>query len=210
LISMASDPLLFLAMVAFISLSGVLAPGPLFATTIARGYGDGNAGLKVSFGHAVVELPLIAAIFFGLDTVLRNDAVFVGIGLIGGAVLAYLGMDMIRNRRTAVERAKISRHGSFISGAMLTAVNPYWLLWWATVGATLVAGSVEFGLIMLPAFAIVHLSCDFVWYSFVGFTVHRSKSMWSERRHHYLFLASGAIMLVFGAYFVVSSVLKIA
>jgi threonine/homoserine/homoserine lactone efflux protein len=196
-------------MVAFVSLSGVLAPGPLFAATIAKGYGEGKAGLKVSFGHAAVELPLIAAIFLGLDAVLRNDAVFIGIGLIGGVILLYLGTDMIRTRRTAIEKAKTNGRGSFLSGAMLTAVNPYWLLWWATVGATLIAGAVEFGLIMLPAFAIVHVSCDFAWYSFVGYTVHRSKSLWGERRHQYLFLASGVIMLVFGVYFVISSALKI-
>ncbi len=206
---MADSALLFLAGVAFVSLSGVLAPGPIFATTIADGYKDARAGVKVSIGHAIVELPLIAAIFLGLDTVLRNDSVFIAIGLLGGIILLYLGWDMIRSRHRIVQEEGGSRRGPLLSGIVLTAANPYWLLWWATVGAAMVAGAVEFGLIMLPIFAIVHLSCDFAWYSAVGYTVNRSKSFWSKKWHMYLFVASGAIMLVFGVYFLASSVLKL-
>ncbi len=90
------DVLLFLGMVAFVSLSGVMAPGPMFATTIAKGYNDLRAGLKISLGHAVIEIPLIAAIFLGFDTVLKNDQVFLAIGLIGGIILLILGADQIR------------------------------------------------------------------------------------------------------------------
>jgi threonine/homoserine/homoserine lactone efflux protein len=207
---MADSALIFLAEVAFVSLSGVLAPGPIFAATIADGYKDQNAGVKVSIGHAIIELPLIAAIFLGLDTVLSDDSVFVAIGLLGGLILLYMGFDMIRSRHHIVQGMEGSRRGPLISGLLLTAANPYWLLWWATVGAALVAGAVQFGLIMLPIFALVHLSCDFAWYSAVGFTVNKSKSFWNKKWHTYLFVASGIIMLVFGVYFLASSVLKLA
>ncbi len=206
---MADSALLFLAGVAFVSLSGVLAPGPIFATTIADGYKDARAGVKVSIGHAIVELPLIAAIFLGLDTVLKDDAVFIAIGLLGGIILLYLGWDMIRSRHRIVEEQNGSKRGPLLSGIVLTAANPYWLLWWATVGAALVAGAVEFGLIMLPIFAVVHISCDFAWYSAVGYSVNRSKAFWNKKWHMYLFVASGIIMLVFGVYFLMSSVLKL-
>ncbi|MGD1060122.1 MAG: LysE family transporter [Methanomassiliicoccales archaeon] len=206
---MADSALLFLAEVAFVSLSGVLAPGPMFAATIADGYKDPRAGVKVSVGHALIELPLIVAIFLGLDTVLRDDSVFIAIGLLGGLILLYLGFDMIRSRHRIVQEESGSRRGPLLSGVVLTAANPYWLLWWATIGAALIAGAVEFGLIMLPVFALVHISCDFAWYSAVGYTVNRSKSFWSKKWHTYLFVASGIIMLIFGIYFLASSVLKL-
>ena len=61
-----TDPLMFLGWVVLISASGVIAPGPLFATAVARGIDDPRAGLKISLGHAIVEMPLILTIFLGL------------------------------------------------------------------------------------------------------------------------------------------------
>ena len=201
-----NDPVLFLAMVALVSVSGVVTPGPLFATAIAKGYQDERAGIKVASGHALVELPLIVAIFLGLDTILKNDSVFIVIGLVGGVILLYLGIDTIKNWNAQVTKAAEKKAGSIVSGALMTAANPYFILWWATVGATLIAGTVEFGLIMLPIFAAVHLSCDYIWYTFVSFTVFRSKGAWSQKRHKYIFAGAGGIMVFFGLYFLTSSV----
>jgi threonine/homoserine/homoserine lactone efflux protein len=202
----ADDPLLFLATIAFISLSGVMAPGPIFATTIAKGYQDSKAGLKIATGHAVIELPLMAGIFLGLDTVLKNDTVFFAIGLIGGAILLYMGYDLIRSRESLVKEGAADGRNTFVAGIVMTAANPYFILWWATVGAALIAGAVAFGPMMLPLFAGVHLACDFVWYEGVSYAVFKSKRAWGARWHKWLFVASGAIMLFFGAYFLASSV----
>ena len=204
----SEDALLFLGMVAFVSLSGVMAPGPMFATTIAKGYHDLRAGLKISFGHAVIEIPLISAIFLGFDTVLKNDQVFIAIGLVGGVILLFLGMDQIRTRNSRVIQ-KDNERSSFISGIIMTAANPYFILWWATVGATLIAGAVKFGPVMLPIFAAVHLSCDFAWNYLLSFSVYKSKKVWNERWHRYLFVASGGIMTFFGLYFLLSSIQSI-
>ncbi|GAH55236.1 unnamed protein product, partial [marine sediment metagenome] len=57
---------LFLFSAVGISLTGVMLPGPLTAATIAKGYGDKNAGALIAVGHAVIEIPLIAAIYLGL------------------------------------------------------------------------------------------------------------------------------------------------
>ncbi|HTY47892.1 MAG TPA: LysE family transporter [Methanomassiliicoccales archaeon] len=202
----AGDPLLFLATIAFVSLSGVMAPGPIFATTITRGYQDGKAGLKIAVGHAVVEVPLMAGIFYGLDTLLKNDSVFFAIGLVGGAILLYMGYDVIRTRERQVAAGTKDGRNSFVAGIVMTAANPYFILWWATVGAALIAGAVAFGPIMLPLFAGVHLACDFAWYEGVSFAVFRSKRAFGTKWHKWLFVASGAIMLFFGLYFLASSI----
>ena len=202
----AGDPLLFLATIAFVSLSGVMAPGPIFATTITRGYQDGKAGLKIAVGHAVVEVPLMAGIFYGLDTLLKNDSVFFAIGLVGGAILLYMGYDVIRTRERQVAAGTKDGRNSFVAGIVMTAANPYFILWWATVGAALIAGAVAFGPIMLPLFAGVHLACDFAWYEGVSFAVFRSKRAFGTKWHKWLFVASCAIMLFFGLYFLASSI----
>jgi threonine/homoserine/homoserine lactone efflux protein len=194
----------FLASVAFVSLSGVMMPGPTFAATVAHGYNDRKAGLKITVGHALVEVPLIALIFLGFDTVLSDDSVIGTIGLVGGTIIIWMGAGMVRSRDVIVQ-GEDGTKSSFIAGVFTTATNPYWLLWWATVGAALVASATEYGLIMLPAFAIVHISCDAVWSYFISHTVNRTKGLWNVKWHHLLIVISGAIMMVFGVYFLVTS-----
>jgi threonine/homoserine/homoserine lactone efflux protein len=191
--------------VAFISLSGVIMPGPIFATTIAKGYQDARAGLKVSAGHAVIELPLIVAIFLGFEAVLKDEAVFAAIGIIGGAFLLYMGVSMFR---TKIDGGQVqgSKLGPFSAGIALTAVNPYFLLWWATAGASLISLATGFGLMMLPLFAAVHLACDFGWLQFVSFSVNRSRTFLTGERYRLLFGGCGILLVIFALYFMTSSI----
>ncbi|MBC7107552.1 MAG: LysE family transporter [Methanomassiliicoccales archaeon] len=204
------SPIIFLATVVLISLSGVIMPGPVFAVTIAKGYEDLKAGIKIASGHAAVEFPLIAAIFLGLDTVFKDDLVFTAIGLLGGLLLFYMSKDMLfPPKKITLGEKKSPAYGSFISGMITTAINPYFLLWWATVGAALIIGAMQFGLLMLPIFAIVHVTCDFAWYQLVSTFTYKSKKLWNEKKHRYLFIFSGLIMLFFGIYFILSSIARI-
>lgn len=204
------SPILFLAMVGFISITGVIMPGPVFAATVAKGYSDARAGLKIALGHAVVEIPLIIAIFLGLDYFFQDQAVFAAIGIMGGALLIYMGYSMIKSRKEILVKQEEARYGAFIAGILTTVSNPYFFLWWATIGAALIAGALEFGLIIIPFFALVHITCDFCWEQFISFSIYRTKGMWSQEKHHFLFMAAGAIMFVFGIYFISSSIINLA
>ncbi|MBI0583165.1 MAG: LysE family transporter [Methanomassiliicoccus sp.] len=199
-----TDPAIFLGLVAFISLSGALMPGPIFATTVAKGYQDRNAGLKITAGHAVIEIPLIVAIFLGLETVLQDQTVLATIGLVGGAFLLYMGISMVRVR---IEDGQVqgSRLRPLTAGVVLTAANPYFLLWWATVGASLIGLAAGYGLLMLPLFAAVHLACDLGWLQFVSMSVNRSRRFFTGRRYRVLFTACGLFLVVFALYFIASS-----
>jgi threonine/homoserine/homoserine lactone efflux protein len=200
-----TDPLIFLAIVAFISLSGVIMPGPVFATAVAKGYQDSRAGIKIAAGHAIVEIPLIVAIFLGFEAVLKDDAVFATIGIIGGTFLLYMGISMFR---TKIEGGQVkgSKLGPFPAGIALTAVNPYFLLWWATAGASLISLAIGFGFMMLPLFAAVHLACDFGWLQFVSFSVNRSMTFLTGERYRLLFAGCGVLMAIFALYFMASSI----
>ena len=77
---------LFLLSAAGISLSGVMLPGPLTAATIARGYNDKNAGVMIGIGHGIVEIPIIALIYFGFAAYIADPLVKMATGLAGGAL----------------------------------------------------------------------------------------------------------------------------
>src|SRR5512136_3320106 len=92
----------FLLMVAAVSLTGVMLPGPMTAATIAKGYSDKHAGAWIAAGHAVIEIPLIAVmsvIYFGSGRFVSSPQVETAIYLVGGLMLIYLGFRMFRATR---------------------------------------------------------------------------------------------------------------
>lgn len=179
-------------------------PGPVFAGTVAKGYKDKNAGMQIALGHGIVEFPLIGFIAFGFGSFFQEQSVRIAIGVIGGAMLVYIGYNMIKMRKDIGEEEKYLPYHPIIVGMITTLTNPYFFLWWATVGLFLIAIAFGFGLWALIGFAFLHWSCDFVWDYFVSFTVFKSKKFWSEKGHNILFGICGLIMIFFGAYFIIS------
>jgi threonine/homoserine/homoserine lactone efflux protein len=195
---------IFFASAIFISLTGVMMPGPLFAATVEKGYKDERAGIKVAIGHGLVEFPLMALIIVSLDYVFENDLVKLGIGLVGGTLMLFLGISMFRGRRNYAVTGKESiPYGPVAAGVITTATNPYFLLWWATVGAVLVINAEFFGPIVVLVFAVVHWSCDLGWYTFTTLVVYRTKHLWTPRVHEIVFGSCGVLMMAFGVYFII-------
>ncbi len=196
--------LLFLGSVAVISLSGVMMPGPVFAVTIARSYKSQFAGIRVAVGHALIEIPLILLIYYGFASFFQDALVQKALFLVGGAVLVWMGIRMLRARVRAIEEGKDLPRNSIFAGVTTTALNPYFILWWATVGSMLIMKSLSFGLTGLILFAVVHLLCDFGWLAFVSVLVHRTKSLWGGRVQQGLLIASSLLLIGFGGWFLSS------
>ena len=197
----------FLLMVGFISLTGVLMPGPVFAATVAKGTKDRNAGAWIALGHLLVEVPMIVAIAAGFYFIFTNDWVRGGIGVVGGALLFFMGAQMtqLRGETDVAERA--FPYHPVIAGAITTTTNPYFLLWWATVGASLIILALEFGALGLLLFIIVHESCDLGWDWLVSYSVNTSKKLWTPRTQGYVFGGCGLLLMVFGVYFILAFLL---
>lgn len=194
----------FLLAVGFISLSGVLMPGPVLVAAIAKGYENKHAGAWIAFGHLLVEVPLILLIAVGFKEYLDNIWVKGIVGILGGLILAYMGvkMFMMRSDREVVERA-FPGH-PIIAGIITTVGNPYFILWWATIGAMLIIEAQVFGALGLLGFIIVHESCDLGWDYFVSYSTYKSKDIWSEKYHKYIFGFCGILLITFGIYFILA------
>ncbi|MBL7073760.1 LysE family transporter [candidate division KSB1 bacterium] len=193
---------LFLFLTVVISLSGVMAPGPVFAATVAKGYGNKNAGALIALGHGIIELPLIAAIYLGLKTIFTNPAVSWGISIGGGLVLIYMGYGMIKLRNVADERGSYLPYPSVLVGVITTATNPYFFAWWGTVGAALVSKALDLNPWVVVLFGVVHWLCDLGWGFFVSLTVFKTKHLWGKRVQGLIFKICGLLMLGFGAWFI--------
>lgn len=201
----------FFGMAIVISFSGVMMPGPVLAATIAKGYKDEKAGLKIALGHGLVEFPLMALIVLSVGFVFEDEKVMLAIGLVGGALLVFMGAMMVRSRKEIAVTGKDSLPESVLAaGALTTSANPYFFLWWATVGALLIFTAEEFGAIVIVIFAVVHWTCDLAWYSFTSFAVFRSRHLWTPLVHEIVFGTCGALMVIFGVYFILGPITEIA
>ena len=192
---------LFLLSAAGISLSGVMLPGPLTAATITKGYRDKNAGISIALGHAVIELPLMALIYFGFAHFFASPEAKKIIGLAGGLMLIFMGAMVFRATRKAVGDAPDLPYGSFITGVIMTGANPYFFLWWATIGVALIATAAEFGIWALLLFAVVHWSCDLVWEQFVSMSVFKTRHLWTQKVQKTVFGICALVLVGFGVWF---------
>jgi threonine/homoserine/homoserine lactone efflux protein len=195
---------LFLLSAAGISLSGVMLPGPLTAATIAKGYNDKNAGAIIGIGHGIVELPIIALVYFGFAAYLDNPVVKMVTGLAGGVLLVVMGLLILITFRKPVEGAAVMPYSPLVTGIVMTGGNPYVFLWWATIGVALITGAVTFGILGLVLFTIVHLTCDIAWDQVVSMTVFRTRHLWTPRAQKIVFGICALVLIGFGILYVVS------
>jgi threonine/homoserine/homoserine lactone efflux protein len=200
----------FLVQAILISLSGVMAPGPLTVVVVGRGAHSPRAGAMIAVGHGVVEFPLMALIVVGLAPLFRNDTVSAAIGLAGGAVLLWMGYGLLRSLRSTEARTEERAASPLMVGILMSAGNPYFIVWWATVGATLVFRAWEFGLWQFVVFAVIHWSLDLIWYFILSTASFRGTKLLGTRFLQGVSLVAGLVLLFFGVRFVADALGKLA
>jgi threonine/homoserine/homoserine lactone efflux protein len=196
---------LFLASVMLISLSGVLMPGPLFAVTLKKAAKSKIAGALIAVGHGIVEFPLMFLIFFVLSQFDIPSAVQVAVGLVGGFLMIFMGLQTFRNRHKSEEAHVSLKRDSVLAGVYTTAVNAGFILWWLTIGTTLILNAQLFGLVGFSVFAGVHWLCDFSWYTTAALVIFKSQRFWNERTKMGIMFFCVAVFIGFGAYFMGSA-----
>jgi threonine/homoserine/homoserine lactone efflux protein len=197
---------------ALVSLSGVMSPGPISAMAFSQGTQQGvRAGPLISAGHALAELIMVIGLAVGLSQVLQHHFVAGLIGLLGGAFLLWMGVDLIRSawRGGATLNPQggqgqgAARLGLVPAGVLLSVSNPFWLLWWVTVGAANMISFLGYGLLGLAVFYLSHVLMDLGWNSFLSLVGASGRGVLSERVYRGILAASGLFLMAFSVYFVV-------
>ena len=192
--------------VVVISLSGVMQPGITTAMAIAKSFKSPWAGTNVALGHAVIEVPLILLIYFGFAHFFQNTTVRLVLSLVGGSMIIWLGISMFRARAEITKQGKDLPYNAFTAGVLTSVLNPFFWVWWATIGSMLVMKIVDFGVAGLASLTMVHWSCDLVWLSFISVLVYRTHSLWGKRFQEWLFIACSALLVGFGGWYLISGI----
>ncbi len=188
-------------------------PGPLLAYTISSSAKYGFwAGPLIVLGHAILELSLVTLLVLGLDRFIENDLVTSTIGLAGGTVLIVMGFLMSRQgwhkaalpleTPTGIE---VNRRMIF-SGIVVSMSNPYWFIWWATIGVTYLLWSLELGSAGIASFFTGHILSDLSWYALVSFIIATGRKAINDTVYSYLLMVCGLALVGLGGYFVFSGI----
>ncbi len=194
--------LAFLIKVILISSSGALAPGPLTAATAAVGVKRGwKGGFMIGVGHMVVELPLVIIIGLGV-AVLTTKEVSTVLSFVGGAFLIFFSYLTVKD---ALNVSSLSTSGSSASpllvGISLSALNPFFIAWWAGIGSPLIMEAIGYwGLAGIGLLYAAHVWLDFAWLSSIARIT--SLSGFSLKFYRILLLALAILVAVFGIDFI--------
>ncbi len=196
---------LFIIEVMLITVSGALSPGPLTIATLRKGLDEGwKAGFKSSLGHMTFEFPLVLALALGAAQTFTLKIFRIIIGFVGSFILALFGyMQLKSNSSDDSFETKFMGGSAFWIGFSLSAFNPYFIVWWATVGLKLVIDALSMAsLIGILIMYIAHVWIDYAWLSFICYLAFKGKSLLNEKTIKILNLILSSLMFFFSGYFI--------
>jgi threonine/homoserine/homoserine lactone efflux protein len=188
-----------------VALSGAVMPGPVFTAVVSESARRGpSAGPLFMGGHAILELVLVALVAGGLGGVLAAPPVFIATSTAGGAIMLAMAVSMFVSLPKLSLASAISekRYGRLmVSGAVLSLSNPYWTVWWISIGLGWISRGLAIGPMGVAAFYLGHITGDVAWYAFVSFMVSRGRKFLTDTRYRVLIGLCAAALAFFGAQF---------
>ena len=199
-----SQLLEFSILVIVISASGVMAPGPLFAANIAHGLRDGaKSGIKMAVGHTIVELPLVILLGIGVFSLELFPGFRTVISILGAITLfvfAIIQINIIfRNKKQTTSNLK---QGPLVSGILLSALNPFFIIWWLTIGFKLISDAM-----LIWAFSgilvmfVLHIWMDFAWLGTISYLAAKSKKILTNKNYKIIMTGLSIMLIYFGITF---------
>jgi threonine/homoserine/homoserine lactone efflux protein len=205
-----------------IGLSGALMPGPLLVTTLRETARQGpRAALLLMLGHGTLEAGVVILASRGLIGFLQRPGAFAAVALLGAVMLAIMAVPMLRSAAArlgppggAAPTVQTAAGGGAIrtvcAGVLTSLSNPYWSLWWVTVGVSCLAVARGSGWAGPLAFFAGHILADLAWYWFVARCVWSGRNLLNGRLHRGLLAVCGCLLLLFAAFFAIKGLLAVA
>ena len=199
------DTVQFFFLAFALGLTGALAPGPTLVATInASVTGGWTAGPKVTLGHMVTELVILIVIVAGLATAAMQYTTIIGV--VGGLALIVFGALTIAGSRTATlsgigTGAAAKTTSPYVAGFLTSIANPYFWIWWLSVGSAMVIAGLAGGILLACVFMAGHWAADLGWYTVVSTGIAKGKTLLSDPAYRAVMAACGCFLVVFGAYY---------
>jgi threonine/homoserine/homoserine lactone efflux protein len=193
-----------------IALSGALVPGPLFTITVSESARRGaSTGPLLILGHALLEIVIIILILAGLSPFLKHETTRYVISLVGGSMLVFMGLMILKDLRSVRLdlSAKDDKRGMnlILTGIVGSLANPYWIIWWATIGLGYLVSAMKYGIAGVAVFFLGHISADLAWYSMISYAVAKGRKVMGEKSYKTVLAICAVFLIFFGAWFIKSA-----
>lgn len=196
-----------------VAFSGAMMPGPLLTVTISEATRRGTwAGFYLISGHAVLELILLVGLMFGLAPLFNNEMFFTIVAFAGGLIMLWMAWGMFKSLPTLTVNSNLTaekENNLILSGALMSLANPYWIIWWATIGIGYIITAQKFGWLGVIIFYFGHILGDMIWYCAISFAVGKGKQLFTDKIYRILIGVCGLFLVGFSFYLVFSGLQKI-
>ncbi|MBM4276007.1 MAG: lysine transporter LysE [Deltaproteobacteria bacterium] len=193
-----------------VALSGALMPGPLLTVTVGEAARRGFwAGPLLMVGHALLEGALVILLVVGVAAWLNRPVILGSVAVLGAAMLGWMGLALVKaSRHSRLEFDAQAQSGlhPVATGILMSLANPYWLIWWLTIGLGYVIFAQKYGLLGVVLFYAGHILADFAWYSLVSGAVAQGRRFLSDQVYRGFLACCGFFLFAFGGYFAVQGV----
>lgn len=190
-----------------VALSGALMPGPLLSAVIYESTRHGSkTGPLFILGHAILEVLMVAFIILGFSRWVNNIIVLNIITFAGAGILLYFGFSMLRSLPglTLTMTAPPGRPGNLVwLGVTTSLANPYWTIWWLSIGLGLVLAARKSGLIAVVIFFAGHILADLGWYSLVSLMIGKGRKYLSDGIYRAVVFICAAVLIGFAFWFII-------
>ena len=211
------NPLGLAGEIIFISSSGVLSPGPLlFANVLYVSRKGPSAAVKIAFGHTIIEFPIVLILALGLLTFTQgflNTENLKLISLLGGFAMLVFSLTQIISitGRSGNQRSNrflwiTDKKGPILAGVIFSALNPFFLIWWATIGLKLISDSIHSlgftsGVVFLFSF---HIWMDYGWLIFTSYLVYSGIRLLKNKFYSAIQISISAALGAYGVYLILT------
>ena len=200
-----------------IAYSGAVMPGPLLTYNINQSMRVGiRSGFLLIAGHAILELATIALLFLGVGTFLSTNTAQIVIGLAGGLLLILFGAIMIRDVIKGKAKLDLQENGKgksgnlVINGIVISAMNPYFIIWWTVIGLGLMLAAYKaYGIPGIAVFFVGHILADLTWYVFISILVSKARKLLNDKAYKIIVSVLALVLIGFGISFITNAATKL-
>jgi threonine/homoserine/homoserine lactone efflux protein len=198
-----------------VAFSGALVPGPMFTLVVTSAAQKGfRTSLFIVIGHSILELAVVISFYLGILKYLEKPVILKIISLLGGAFLLYMGISImvsIFRKKTrldlepGISKNSLTKKSSIVivaKGILISLANPYWYIWWLSIGAAFMLRSVKFNISGISSFYIGHISADFIWYLFIGFIVSTGRRFFNQKVYIAILVICSLFLFYLGIRFI--------
>ena len=130
-----------------------------------------------------------------------------GLGLIGFGILQIYETLKTKPESSEKPRARNLPASSLVLGLALTGLNPYFILWWVTIGSVLIVQALAFAAIIgVLIMYVAHVWMDYAFLTSLAYFAKKVRNIVGSKYYKAVLIAFGVILIYYGLTFIMNAI----